>query len=50
VSTEAPHQGDMFTLRPFRRPRGVHPPADFPPYRSSALRAPHRPLVLLPPT
>jgi protocatechuate 3,4-dioxygenase, beta subunit len=48
VSTEAPHQGDTFTLRPYRRPRGVHPPADFPPYRSSALRAPHRPLVLLP--
>jgi protocatechuate 3,4-dioxygenase, beta subunit len=48
VSTEAPHQGDTFTLRPYQRPRGVHPPADFPPYRSSALRAPHRPPVLLP--
>jgi len=48
VSTAGPHQGDTFTLRPYQRPRGVHPPADFPPYRSSALRAPHRPPVLLP--
>jgi len=48
VSTAGPHQGDTFTLRPYRRPRGVHPPADFPPYRSSALRAPHRPPVQLP--
>jgi protocatechuate 3,4-dioxygenase, beta subunit len=38
----------VFTMRPYQRPRGVHPPADFPPYRSSALRAPHRPPVLLP--
>ena len=37
-----------FTMRPYERPRGVHPPLDFPPYRSSALRAPHRPPVLLP--
>jgi protocatechuate 3,4-dioxygenase, beta subunit len=37
-----------FTLRPYQRPRGVHPPADFSPYRSSALRAPRRPPVLLP--
>jgi protocatechuate 3,4-dioxygenase beta subunit len=36
------------TLRPYRRPRGVHPPGDFPPYRSSALRAPRRAPVLLP--
>ena len=48
MSTEARHQGDTFTLRSYQRPRGVHPPVDFPPYRSSALRAPHRPLVLLP--
>jgi protocatechuate 3,4-dioxygenase, beta subunit len=37
-----------FTLRPYQRPRGLHPPNDFPPYRSSALRAPRQPLVLLP--
>jgi protocatechuate 3,4-dioxygenase, beta subunit len=39
---------DAFTLRPYQRPKGVHPPADYPPYRSSALRAPKQPLVLLP--
>jgi protocatechuate 3,4-dioxygenase beta subunit len=35
-------------LRPYQRPRGVHPPLDFPPYGSSELRAPHQPLVVLP--
>jgi protocatechuate 3,4-dioxygenase, beta subunit len=38
----------VFTLRPYQRPRGVHPPADFPGYRSSILRVPKNPLVLLP--
>jgi protocatechuate 3,4-dioxygenase, beta subunit len=37
-----------FTLRPYRRPVGVHPPNDFADYRSSTLRAPRQPLVLLP--
>jgi protocatechuate 3,4-dioxygenase beta subunit len=37
-----------FTLRPYQRPRGVHPPLDSPGYRSSVLRAPHQPLVVLP--
>jgi protocatechuate 3,4-dioxygenase, beta subunit len=37
-----------FALRPYQRPRGVHPPLDFPGYRSSALRAPRQPLVVLP--
>jgi protocatechuate 3,4-dioxygenase beta subunit len=37
-----------FTIRSYQRPRGVHPPADSPAYRSSALRAPRQPLVLLP--
>jgi protocatechuate 3,4-dioxygenase, beta subunit len=32
----------------YERPSGVHPPLDYPGYRSTALRAPHRPLVLLP--
>jgi len=40
--------GDAFELRPYQRPRGVHPPLDSPAYRSSALRAPRQPLVLLP--
>jgi protocatechuate 3,4-dioxygenase, beta subunit len=34
--------------RPYQRPRGVHPPLDYAGYRSSHLRAPHRPPVLLP--
>jgi protocatechuate 3,4-dioxygenase beta subunit len=37
-----------FALPPYQRPRGVHPPLDFAGYRSSALRAPHQPLVVLP--
>ena len=37
-----------FALRPYQRPRGVHPPLDFAGYRSSALRAPRQPLVMLP--
>lgn len=35
----------------YRRPRdGVHPPRDFPEYRSTALRHPRQPLVLIPQT
>ena len=37
-----------FTVQPYERPRGVHPPNDFAGYRSSALRAPRQPPVLLP--
>jgi protocatechuate 3,4-dioxygenase beta subunit len=37
-----------FPLRPYLRPDRVHPPLDYPPYRSSQLRAPRQPLVLLP--
>jgi protocatechuate 3,4-dioxygenase beta subunit len=32
----------------YERAAGVHPPLDFPGYRSTALRAPRQPLVLLP--
>ncbi len=32
----------------YERPRGLHPPLDFPGYRSTSLRAPSQPLVLLP--
>jgi len=32
----------------YPRPAGVHPPLDYPPYKSTQLRAPSRPLVLLP--
>jgi len=36
------------TLPSYPRPVGVHPPLDFPQYRSTALRHPRRPLVPLP--
>ncbi len=36
------------TVQPYIRPVGVHPPLDYPPYRSTQLRAPKQPLVLLP--
>jgi protocatechuate 3,4-dioxygenase beta subunit len=35
-------------LPSYARPRGVHPPLDYPGYRSTALRHPKKPLVLLP--
>ena len=35
-------------LPAYERPRGLHPPLDYPGYRSTALRAPSQPLVLLP--
>jgi protocatechuate 3,4-dioxygenase, beta subunit len=38
----------MTMPRPYQRPRGVHPPLDYAGYRSSQLRAPTQPPVLLP--
>jgi protocatechuate 3,4-dioxygenase beta subunit len=35
-------------LPAYERPKGLHPPLDSPGYRSTALRAPAQPLVLLP--
>ena len=35
-------------LPSYGRPRGVHPPLDYSGYRSTALRHPRQPLVLLP--
>ncbi len=38
-------------MHPYRRPpSGVHPPLDYPDYRSSALRHPRQPLVIVPQT
>lgn len=37
-----------FALPAYERPVDVHPPLSFPGYRSTALRAPGRPLVVLP--
>ncbi len=31
-----------------REPEGTHPPLDYPPYKSTALRHPSQPLVYLP--
>ena len=35
-------------IQPYERPAGVHPPLDFPAYKSTQLRAPLRKLVPLP--
>jgi protocatechuate 3,4-dioxygenase, beta subunit len=40
--------GTGLNLPRYQRPDGVHPPLDYPPYRSSQLRAPTRPLVPMP--
>jgi len=40
--------GARLVVPGYERPSGVHPPLDFPDYRSTALRAPRRPLLLLP--
>ncbi len=44
TSTEA----GRLVLPSYERPAGVHPPLDFEGYRSTALRHPKQPLVLLP--
>jgi protocatechuate 3,4-dioxygenase, beta subunit len=40
--------GSGLVVPGYERPSGVHPPMDFAEYRSTGLRAPRRPLVLLP--
>ena len=46
--TARPLPDTAFGLPAYERPAGVHPPLDFPGYRSTALRHPGKPLVLLP--
>jgi len=46
--TTHPPPGTVSGLPAYQRPAGVHPPLDFPGYRSAALRHPRQPLVLLP--
>jgi len=48
VSTTAFTGSGELVLPSYERPLGVHPPLDFAGYRSTALRYPKRPLVLLP--
>ena len=44
----AAQQGGQLVLPSYERPSGLHPPLDFEGYRSTALRHPKQPLVLLP--
>ena len=48
MTTDLPPAPGGLALPSYQRPAGVHPPLDSPPYRSSVLRAPKRPLVPLP--
>ena len=48
MAVHPPPAGPDLVVTPYERPSGVHPPLDFAGYRSTALRAPRRPLVLLP--
>ena len=41
-------EADKLALPSYERPSGLHPPLDFEGYRSTALRHPRRPLVVLP--
>src|SRR5580658_10264173 len=48
VSTTAFTRAGELVLPSYKRPSGVHPPLDSAGYRSTALRHPKKPLVLLP--
>jgi len=48
MTVHPPPADPGLTVRPYERPSGVHPPLDFAGYRSTALRHPRQPLVLLP--
>jgi protocatechuate 3,4-dioxygenase, beta subunit len=48
MTTDVPPAPGGLALPSYPPARGVHPPLDSPDYRSSLLRAPHKPLVPLP--
>ena len=48
MTAEVPPAPGGLTLPSYPPARGVHPPLASPDYRSSLLRAPHKPLVPLP--
>jgi protocatechuate 3,4-dioxygenase, beta subunit len=48
LMTTHPPSPPTFRLPSYPRPVGLHPPLDSPGYRSTALRAPHQPPLLLP--
>jgi protocatechuate 3,4-dioxygenase beta subunit len=50
-STRPPHAPASDTPQAYvRAPAGLHPPLDYPPYKSTALRHPKQPLIYLPHT
>ncbi|HTT52272.1 MAG TPA: protocatechuate 3,4-dioxygenase subunit beta [Streptosporangiaceae bacterium] len=49
MTTHPPSPPTAFRLPSYPRAEGVHPPLDSPGYRSTRLRAPHQPLVLIQP-
>jgi protocatechuate 3,4-dioxygenase beta subunit len=48
MAVDLPAAPGGFSVPVYERPAGVHPPLNFPEYRSTALRAPRRPLNLMP--
>jgi protocatechuate 3,4-dioxygenase beta subunit len=48
MAVDLPAAPGGFSVPVYERPAGVHPPLNFPEYRSTALRAPRRPLTLMP--
>ncbi len=48
MAVHPPPAGPGLTMPSYERPSGVHPPLGFAGYRSTALRAPRQPLLLLP--
>jgi protocatechuate 3,4-dioxygenase, beta subunit len=48
MTTDVPPGSGTFAIPSYRRATGVHPPLDFPGYRSSLLRAPRRPPAAMP--
>jgi protocatechuate 3,4-dioxygenase, beta subunit len=48
MTTHPPSPPARLTLPSYERPSGQHPPLDSPGYRSTALRAPSQPLLMMP--
>jgi protocatechuate 3,4-dioxygenase, beta subunit len=48
MTIRTPAAPSRFALPAYERPVGVNPPLDYPGYRSTALRAPRQPLVVVP--
>jgi protocatechuate 3,4-dioxygenase, beta subunit len=48
MTIRTPAAPSRFALPTYERPVGVNPPLDYPDYRSTALRAPRQPLVVVP--